>query len=83
MTELLDKAFAEASKLNETEQNCFARWLLHELESEKKWGEMFAESQDLLSQLADEALAEHRKPQPVAYRDRNEQSKLAISEPLG
>jgi hypothetical protein len=61
MTELLEKAFAEVSKLPETEQNSFARWLLEELESEKKWDEMFSSSQDLLSVLAEEALAEHRK----------------------
>ena len=61
MTELLEKAFAEASKLPEGEQNSFARWLLVELESERKWDEMFSDSQDLLSRLADDALAEHRQ----------------------
>ena len=61
MTELLEKAFAEASKLPEGEQNSFARWLLVELESQRKWDEMFSDSQDLLSRLADDALAEHRQ----------------------
>ena len=61
MTELLEKAFAEASKLPEGEQNSFARWLLVELESDRKWDEMFSDSQDLLSRLANDALAEHRQ----------------------
>jgi len=67
MTELLEKAFAEASKLPEGEQNSFARWLLVELESDRKWDKMFSDSQDLLSRLADDALAEHwqKKTKPL------------------
>ena len=61
MTELLKKAFEKVSKLPESEQNAFARWLLDELASEQRWDEAFANSEDLLSQLADEALVEHRK----------------------
>jgi len=34
--------------------------LLEELASERRWDELFAGSHDLLGQLADEALAEHR-----------------------
>ena len=60
MTELLEKAFDEASKLDESQQDSFARWLLEELASERRWEKAFNDSQDLLSQLADEALAEHR-----------------------
>ena len=60
MTELLEKAFTVASKLSEPEQDSFTRWLLSELESEKKWDDLFGDSQDLLSRLADEAIAEHR-----------------------
>ena len=59
MTQLLEKAFEEASKLPEMEQNALARWLLDELVSEKKWEKVFAESADILDKLADEALAEH------------------------
>ena len=61
MSELLKKAFEKVSKLPESEQNAFARWLLNELASEQRWDEAFANSEDLLSQLADEALVEHRK----------------------
>ncbi len=60
MTELLEKAFAEVSKLLESEQDIFSRWILEELASEKRWDMAFTNSQYLLSRLADEALAEHR-----------------------
>ena len=60
MTELLQKAFTEASKLPESGQDTFALWILEELASERRWDKAFANSQDLLSRLADEALAEHR-----------------------
>ncbi|MGH7252808.1 MAG: hypothetical protein ACREJJ_08435 [Candidatus Methylomirabilales bacterium] len=60
MTKLLKKAFDEASKLSEKEQDALARILLEELASERRWEELFASSHDLLGQLADEALAEHR-----------------------
>lgn len=60
MTELLEKAFAEATKLPEAEQNELARRILAEMESERRWDELFENSQDLLGKLAEEALAEHR-----------------------
>ena len=34
-------------------------WLLAELESERRWDKSFADSQDVFSKLAEEALAEH------------------------
>ena len=58
MTQLLEKAFKRVSKLPEIEQNVIAKWLIDELKSEKKWEKMFAESEDILEKLADEALAE-------------------------
>lgn len=60
MTELLQKAFAEASKLDETTRDIFARWLLEEIRSEQRWAQLFADSHDELALLADEALREHR-----------------------
>ena len=63
MTKLLEQAFAEASKLPPQEQDALADWLLAELESEKRWGRLFADSQDGLSKLAAEALAEHQRGQ--------------------
>jgi len=58
MTELLEQAFAEAAKLPQEEQEALAALLLDELASERRWAESFANSQDELSTLADEALAE-------------------------
>jgi len=60
MTKLLEKAFEEAGKLPESEQDSLAQVLLDELASERRWDELFARSHDLLSELASEALAEHR-----------------------
>ncbi|MFO7803720.1 MAG: hypothetical protein R6V55_15670 [Desulfovermiculus sp.] len=60
MTELLKKAFEQASKLSESEQDSLARWLMNEITSERKWEKAFAESEDILDELADEALEEHK-----------------------
>ena len=59
MTQILEKAFEEASKLSKLEQNILGRWLIDEILSERKWKETFAGSEDVLDQLAEEALAEH------------------------
>lgn len=58
MTQLLEQAFAEASKLPESEQDAVASLLLAELESERRWSHAFASSQTQLALLADEALNE-------------------------
>ncbi len=63
MTKLLEKAFFEASKLPELEQNVFANWILEELASEQRWETAFANSEATLAQLADEALAEYHAGQ--------------------
>lgn len=60
MTKLLEKAFAQAAKLPQAEQDLVAHSLLADLEAEERWDETFADSQDELSTLADEALNEHR-----------------------
>lgn len=62
MNRLLREAFEEAAKLPDDDQYRFARFLLAELESERKWGELFAtpESDAFLERMADEAIAEHR-----------------------
>jgi len=56
----LEKAFQEATKLPQDEQEAFARWILEELESEHHWAELFNTSADFLEQLADDALGEYR-----------------------
>ncbi len=60
MTQLLQKAFAEVSRLPEDEQDAIAAIVLAELSSERRWNELFEKSQDVLEELAEEALAEHR-----------------------
>lgn len=65
VTRLLEQAFQEASQLPELEQNVLAKWLLAELHGEEKWDKVFADSEELLGQLADEALAEKRKGKAV------------------
>ena len=61
MTELLEKAFAEAANLPEVEQDMLARALPEDLAAEEKWDEALANSQDKLAALADEALTEFEK----------------------
>jgi len=61
MTKLLEKAFKRASKLPEIEQNALAKWVLEELDSERKWEAAFADSEDVLEKLGKEALEAHRQ----------------------
>ncbi len=65
MTKLLEKAFDEASRLPEVDQNALAKWVLDELHSERAWEKAFAESEDVLDKLADEAIAEKRKGKTI------------------
>jgi hypothetical protein len=58
MGKLLEQAVAEASKLPEAEQEAVGAWILAELESERRWDELFARSPGLLSELAAEAIRE-------------------------
>jgi len=60
MSKLLQQAFEEVSRLPEADQNAFAKWILEELKSEKRWEQSFAESEDVLEMLADEAIREKR-----------------------
>jgi len=61
MRKLLEKAFKAASKLPVIDQNALAKWVIEEWEAEKKWEQVFAELEDVLDRLADEALAAHKK----------------------
>lgn len=58
MTDLLQNAFKNASKLSPQQQDAIAKWLLAEIEDEKRWDETFAKSPALLASLAAEALNE-------------------------
>ena len=61
MTDLLAKAFQEAEKLPESEQDTLAKWLLEEMASERRWDDAFSASPDRLNDLATEALADYRR----------------------
>lgn len=63
MTQLLAKAFDEAAKLPEQEQDSLANWLLAEVLSDLRWKKSFAASEDLMAEMAAAALAEHRAGQ--------------------
>ncbi len=63
MTQLLEKAFSEVAKLPASEQDAVAALVIEELASEKRWSSSFANSQDLLAKLAEEALAEYASGQ--------------------
>jgi hypothetical protein len=66
MTAMLEQAFQAASRLPELDQNALARWLLAEIGSERQWEHQFAESEDLLAQLALEALEEDAQGRTTA-----------------
>ncbi len=60
MTTLLETAFEKASTLSESEQNIYARIFIEEIESEKKWDSAFSSSEDMLEQMAEEALKDFK-----------------------
>lgn len=61
MTHLLNQAFNRAAKLPASEQIIFAKWVMDELKSKKRWSKLFSGSQSALSKLASEALEEHKR----------------------
>jgi len=65
MTKLLDSAFRKASALPETEQDIFARFIIDEIKSEKRWEDLFSQTQDLLSDLAADALTDYKDNKTV------------------
>jgi hypothetical protein len=62
MSHLMEQAYQKVRELPEPDQEAIASIILHEIESEDRWAELFArpESVDVLSRLADDALAEAR-----------------------
>ena len=61
MTQQLENAIKKLAKLPEKEQNVMARWIMEEINSDKKWDELFADSEDGLKTLAKEALDDFDK----------------------
>lgn len=56
----MEQAFQKAKQLPESDQEAIASIILQEIESERRWEELFSrpESADLLSRMADKALAD-------------------------
>ena len=71
MTDLLQRAYNEAAKLPPEEQDELARAVLRAIEDERSWDELFAQSQDLLADMADEEEAEYNagKTEPLRVDD--------------
>ena len=65
MHRLPEKAFDRAASLPTREQKALAQRVLAELDADARWDELLArtDSDDLLTQVADEALAAHREGQ--------------------
>ncbi len=61
MTKLLKELIDKLSKLSPERQDELAAWLLAEIKDEARWDKSFAESQDALERLANEALEEHKR----------------------
>ena len=51
----------KVGKLSAEEQDALADWILEELADEQRWQESFAKSQDVLEEMADKALQEHKQ----------------------
>jgi len=60
MTTLLERAFAEAGKLSAEEQDLLATRLLAEMGAEDEFDRAIAASAEKLTDLAKEALTEHK-----------------------
>jgi len=62
MSQLMEQAFQKARQLPKPDQEAIASIILQEIESEKRWEELFAQPKSavLLSRMADEAQAEAR-----------------------
>jgi len=59
MGKLLERAIQEASKLPDTEQEAIGAYLLEEIESERRWSELFERPASTVERMADQALEEY------------------------
>ncbi|ANV86297.1 MULTISPECIES: hypothetical protein [unclassified Picosynechococcus] len=68
MTELLEQAIKHLQSLDTEKQDAIATLIMEELEDEAKWDTAFAQSQELLADLAAEAIAEYKAGQTQALK---------------
>jgi hypothetical protein len=68
MGKLLERAIAEIQLLPDDDQEAIGAWLLAEIESDRRWDELFSRQPSAaLDRMAAEALEEHRagRTQPL------------------
>jgi hypothetical protein len=66
MGKLLERAFEEAQKLTDDDQEAVGAWLLAEMASERRWNELFSQPpSEALRQMAEEALEDVRAGRTV------------------
>ncbi len=65
----MKQVLAKLSKLSPERQDELAAWLLAEMEDEARWDKSFAESQDALERLANEALEEHKRGETRPFEE--------------
>lgn len=66
MSKLLEQRIEEAHKLPESDQEAIGAWLLAEIESERRWDELFSKPSPAIERMAQEALEEHRSGKTIA-----------------
>lgn len=57
MTKLLKKAFSEAKRLPEWEQDALAAMILDEIADSRAWQDKHSEAERLMAEMVDEALS--------------------------
>ena len=71
MTELLEQAIRQLKTLDTKKQNAIASMILEEIEDKAKWDAQFNRSQDLLADLATEAMQEYHTGETKLKIDRD------------
>ena len=69
MNTRLEEAFAQAAQVPPDEQEALAALRLDEIASERLWDQAFAQSQNQIAKLADEALTEFQEGRTVLLDD--------------
>jgi hypothetical protein len=59
MTKLAAEAWRQLQELEDTEQDRLARIILDDIESERRWDELFAKCQDMLEEMGEAAWQDH------------------------
>ncbi|MGE0597867.1 MAG: hypothetical protein AB7J35_11985 [Dehalococcoidia bacterium] len=71
MTKLAAEAWAKLQELDDADQDRLARIVLDDIESERRWDKLFAESEEALETLGDEAWDQHKKGRTTALDPNN------------